>query len=122
MISAVQQGTRKICCRKADKLQLHERSQAAFVGGRRFDGFAGFLLRAEPLDAAGSIRRLAVPSGDARRRQAEKGEHYDQGGAAAHGSGKTPAEEEGFSFMMPIFALRFAARGPAAERKGRLVR
>ena len=73
-------------------------------------------MRAEPLDAAGSIRGLAVPSRDTRRRQAENGEDYDESGAAAHG-GKTRVEEEGFRF-----ALRFAARGPAAAWKSLLVR
>ena len=75
---------------------MHEIAQAAFIGGRRLDGFAGFLLRAEPFDAAAWLGRLAVPSGDTRRRQAENGEQYDEGGAAAHG-GKTYAETEGFS-------------------------
>ena len=78
-------------------MQLHEIAQAAFVGGRRLDGFAGFFVGAEPLGAAGSIRGLAVPASDTRRRQAENGEDYDEGRAAAHGSGKTRAEEEGFS-------------------------
>ena len=77
-------------------MQLYEDPQAAFVRSWGLDGFSGFLLRAEPLDAAGSIRGLAIPSGDTRRRQAENGQNYDESGAAAHGDGKTRAEEEGF--------------------------